>query len=293
MVLLKSASDSSLSVPAAMGKRARDSKSAADKDVSLRLCALGVPRNKVPDVINAVKEAREASTHVTQYAARSGPDEFFDDVKVTHEIEMASGESWEFEWADPALLLQKMLEENDSFRKAFVSALDAHPPSQSWDIITSSDECWSGNILAISGRKFMVLSYAFDKFGKRLLTKSAAWLTFAVARTTMYKSCPGGWSEVARIILEHMFLSATNGFHTSGAVLSFRGRHLCLRASLNSVITDGDGFKLLYEWKGGAGIRSCLCCANIVSKQHLAAACRALRHISCSKVTDFEILVPH
>ena len=274
-----------------MGKRARDSTSAANKDLSLRLSALGVPTHRIPKVVRAVKVTPDATTTMTRYAARSGPDEFFDAMKVTKEITLKSGESWILEWAAPALLQERILEEDDSFHKAFASALAAHPPSQPWSIILGFDECWSGNILAISGRKGMVLSYAFDQFGRRRLAKSGAWIPFAVVQTRKYKECPGRWSRLARIILEHMFLSPTNGFQTVGATLTFRGRSVSLRASLICVLSDGDGIKLLYEWKGASGIRNCLCCANIISRLYLAATCRAFRHSSCSKVEEFELHV--
>ncbi len=106
-------------------------------------------------------------------------------------------------------------------------------------IITSFDECWSGNILVASGRKTMVLLYTFDEVDRRVLTKSGAWLAFSVVQTRLYKECPGGWSQVARILLEHMFLSPTNGFQTVGATLTSKGRTVCLRASLLCAISDG------------------------------------------------------
>ena len=272
-----------------MAKRSRDAESAANKELSLRLSALGVPTTRVPKVVRTVKEASDATSAITPYAARSGPDEFFDGMKVTKKITLDSGDIWTLEWADPALLLERVLECNDDFHEVVASTLAALPPAHVWNIIIGFDECWSGNILAISGRKAMVLSYTFDEFDRRVLTKSGAWLTFSVVQTRLYKECPGGWSQVARILLEHMFLSPTNGFQTVGATLTFRGRTVCLRASLLCAISDGDGFKLLYEWKGGAGIRNCLCCGNIVSKHNLAAASRAFRHCSCNKVEDFEL----
>ena len=274
-----------------MCKRSRDSKSAADKEVSLSLAALGVPVNRVPKVIATVKDATDASTRVTRYAAQAGPSEFFEAMKRSKELALKSGQLWTLEWCDPAMLLERVLEENDSFHAAFVSALSRHPATQCWSIIIGFDECWAGNILAVGGRKSMNMSYTFDQFRKHELAKSASWLTFAVVETRNYKDCPGGWSQVARVILEEMFLSSTNGFQTTGAVLSFRNRHLCLRASLDGLVTDGDGFRLLYEWNGGGGIRNCLCCSNIVSRPGLAAASRTLRHTSCSTISEFQVHV--
>ncbi len=40
-----------------------------------------------------MKVTPDATTTMTRYAARSGPDEFFDAMKVTKEITLKSGES--------------------------------------------------------------------------------------------------------------------------------------------------------------------------------------------------------
>ena len=68
-----------------------------------------------------------------------------------------------------------------------------------------------------------------------------------------------------------------------------QGWTVVLHAEPKYTMADGDGIKLLWEWKGGGGIRCCLVCANIVSKPHLAAAHPDLFDCSCATVDKFQL----
>ena len=67
------------------------------------------------------------------------------------------------------------------------------------------------------------------------------------------------------VFLRHMFLS-TAGLSTAGIAVEIDGIPTLLFASLKILISDGDGLRMSFGWKGAAGLKPCLKHGNVLQK---------------------------
>jgi len=70
---------------------------------------------------------------------------------------------------------------------------------------------------------------------------------------------------VARLILEHTF-SSTIGLATSGLQLDLEDGPVLVFSCLSNLLSDGDGLRMVFDWKGASGLKPCLKHYNVFKK---------------------------
>ena len=193
--------------------------------MSSRLVAEGVPFQKVRKIIeivhNAAEETREEmltiqsrkAEHLVQRAR----------IIATRKLSLEDGSEITLNFAEPAASLGLVLHHNAEVRAIFQETLRRFPcsPIRPWRIVLGMDECWSGNILNVTGRKAMALSYTFMEFDKKCKSREAFWFTIAAVESRVFHKLRGGWSEVCRVILEAYFLDPLGCFGQNGMLVQF------------------------------------------------------------------------
>ena len=158
---------------------------------NLRLSAIGlVPsqQRKIREQLTKCKSKLSGGTielgfgdtrDVTRRALR----DFYADIERVATVSTSDGSDARVSYADPALLLNAVLAHNDEVYDVFQAAYDRCPCSadRPWRCIVGFDECWSGNPMAESGRKAMVLSFSFALLSLTLAASSSMWFTTCVA----------------------------------------------------------------------------------------------------------------
>ena len=269
--------------------------SAECRGLTSRLVAAGVPKNKVrrvAEIVDSVGAETKVELRI-QKRCRTGVVEQAG-IIATRELILADGSEMVLDFADPAASLGLVLHHNADVRQVFQDTLRRFPcgPTRPWRTVWGMDECWSGNILSVTGRKAMALSYTFMEFGKKYRSREACWFTVAVVETRVFKALPGAWSQACRVILETFFLDELNGLARHGMFVSFQDQHISLHAKVGIVLADGDGWRQLFEAKGASGIRVCPKCGNVVSRRDLLAHApkgSPLVDCSCADVGAFAL----
>lgn len=192
----------------------------------------------------------------------------FDILKTTLKLELASGGSHDWTIADVSLPLPRLISESGALQSVYASAVSARPPTiqQPWNLIVAWDEFAPGNKLAIDNtRKCLVVSIAFRELGQDHINSGLAWCTPAVIRTHTIKAVAGGMSNVLRTFLMHLMLGPA-GLSTSGIPLEIGGRIVPLFARVGNLMSDGDGIRAGFDWRGHASIKPCLKHFNVLKK---------------------------
>ena len=163
-----------------------------------------------------------------------------------------------FDWpfACPALLLARLVQ-CPGLSRVWDCALREYPPSRHcWRLMLAYDEFSPGNKLKCDNRrKTMVLSFTFLELSP--LRESRKWITFAVVRHDIIRIVPGGWSSLLADALEHILLGPS-GLTTAGIAMTVAGQDVCLRGRLHAILSDGDGLKCGFDWKGATSLKPCL-----------------------------------
>jgi hypothetical protein len=98
------------------------------------------------------------------------------------------------------------------------------------------------------------------------------WITCVVLRSTVLESVVGGWAACLRLFLERLLLGP-NGLTTVGWPMVIGGVHHLLFARLTNVLSDGDGLKQAFDWKGASGLKPCFKHFNVFKKAIRAPVC--------------------
>lgn len=72
----------------------------------------------------------------------------------------------------------------------------------------------------------------------------------------------GGWSTILRAVLEHMFFGP-KGFCNGGSPVLLNGQHRLVFARLTNVLSDGDGLRQAWDWKGASSLHPCFKHPNV------------------------------
>ena len=62
-------------------------------------------------------------------------------------------------------------------------------------------------------------------------------------------------------------LSGTVGFATSGACIELTNGPVILFATLANLLSDGDGHRMAFDWRGASGMKPCLKHYNVFKKE--------------------------
>ena len=185
----------------------------------------------------------------------------FDKVVHAEHLAMQGGAAdFKWEFADPGKLLPLVIEESQVLSDVFARAISEHRPTREnpWDVIITFDEFCPGNKLRIDNRrKCMNLAMSFKQLGASALSQNWAWLNPVCLRSSVIKRIEGGWSHCLRQFLRHV-MTGPCGFSTAGIPITLRGqRPMLLYAKLGVVLSDGDGLRQAYDWRGSSNLKPC------------------------------------
>lgn len=164
-----------------------------------------------------------------------------------------------FEWLvqRPAKLFQFLFNKCIGFQKLVRLS---RPQNDKWDMVFYCDEITPGNPLKpCNGRKLYCFYISFKQFGK-YVTNEHAWLPIACLRHTVLQKLKGGLSQAVRLLLEKSFFGDWN--FADGVELG----DFYTRATLSNVLADEAALKGIWSCKGSAGVKPCVCCKNVISK---------------------------
>ena len=142
-----------------------------------------------------------------------------------------------------------------------------------------------------NARKCMNVYMNFLELGSRCLSLDCTWLIIcAVRHELMIKA--GGWSRMLGMLLESVFIHP--GGFSHGVVVLLKGRPFTIYAKLHNIVSDGDGLRMAYCWKGASGLKPCLRHWNVLKKSSEALTRRAPEYveISCHEYNKFKSRKP-
>jgi len=221
--------------------------------------------------------------------------ELFDAAARTLKLPKVDSDStvdWEF--ADPALLIPLTLSKSKSLQDQYARALREHPcsPQQPWGLIVGFDEFVPGDKLNASqnSKKCMDLYINFCELGHFALSQAATWFVPIAVRHSLCNEVRGGWSYMLAVFLRRIMLGAS-GLATAGISVQINNSPVVIYANLRILISDGDGLRLAYSWRGAASIKPCLRHSNVLKKgSGLANRCSGFVEITEDSYELFDSL---
>ena len=101
--------------------------------------------------------------------------------------------------------------------------------------------------------------------------------------------CEGGWSNFLRVYLRQQLIGPL-GIATSGVPLLLNGAHVLLFANLTNILSDGDGIRIAFDWKGQGALKPCFKHYNVFKKDSDLASRRAgYCEITCADPSRFKL----
>ena len=120
------------------------------------------------EVLQTLKISVEA--HELQFANQI----HFEAVCLTEQIQLADASFFNWEFADPYLLVQRALQESPSLRGAYARAAAANPGP--WSLVIGFDEFVPGSKLKLDNRKkLMNVGFNFIELGSDVLSSDMSW----------------------------------------------------------------------------------------------------------------------
>ena len=186
-----------------------------------------------------------------------------------HEITLELDDGSEFKWQllHPGKFLAKLVQK-ESLGNLFRDALRRHPVSKDrpWSIVIGFDEFVPGSKLnLLNHRKCMVLSFSFLELGEGLRHESA-WFSPVVVRSEIMHRVQGGWPHMF-VLFVRVLLLDPEGLMTGGVALEVGGQSVLLFATVRNVLSDGDGLRLVSDWRGANAIKPCWRHCNVAAKR--------------------------
>lgn len=118
----------------------------------------------------------------------------------------------------------------------------------------------------------MNLSFSFLEFGQAVLCSEAAWFTPVCVRSSVFREIEGGWPHLLRLFLR-LLLLGPSGTNAGGIAVELGdATPTLIFANLSNILSDGDGFRVAYDWKGHASTRPCLQHYNVLRKDFVGCA---------------------
>ena len=192
----------------------------------------------------------------------------FDSVVVSDTYELKEAGTFVLESCDPGELVQLILSSGPQLAKVYMKAHSLRPCTREnpWHIIIGFDEFLPGNPTAGQhSKKTMCLYFNFTELGSATLVEAASWMCPLILPTEVESDIPGGWSRVFADFLERCFFGRT-GFLTAGVPICYGSDMFVLYADLGIIISDGDGLRKAFAWKGASSIRPCFKHDNCLKK---------------------------
>ena len=111
----------------------------------------------------------------------------------------------------------------------------------------------------------MVISFTFRQLGQSAISGSRVWHTPAVIRSSIMNNVNGGWSKCLTCCLRRI-LFGPSGLATARVVLDLPSGPVPFFGRLGNLLTDGDGWRITWDWKGASSHRPCFRHWNVLRK---------------------------
>ena len=102
----------------------------------------------------------------------------------------------------------------------------------------------------------MVASFTFKELGQAAMFNGDMWLTPVAVRSSKMREVRGGWSALLTRFLRRLSLGPT-GFSSAGVPIELPTGIVVVFVKVSNLLTDGDGFRVAYDWKGHASTKPC------------------------------------
>jgi hypothetical protein len=208
----------------------------------------------------------------------------FDAIAHTVDMPLLTGEgtfTWEF--ANPCLLVAHLVHSSAHLAGVFAEALRRYPCTSAspWSIVVAWDEVCPGNKLRIDNtRKIMNLSFSFLQLGHKALCSDWGWFNPISLRSCQIERIRGGWSACLAVFMRVLLLGP-DGFATSGLPLMHGEQPVLLFGRVTNLLSDGDGLRSGYNWRGHGSFKPCFVHFNVFKK----ALARSLPLVNCTYLT--------
>jgi hypothetical protein len=216
-------------------------------------------------------------------------------MRCIENVLCVDGSHLDWEFADPNRLLAEAVDHSPGLAAMVSDAVRRSPPSMArpWSLIVGFDEFVPGNKLSTDNRrKAMVLSFTFRELGMAAMSSAIAWHTPVVVRTQIIGQVAGGWSHLLALYLQKQLLGPS-GLATAGVPLMLNGQVVLMFAKLTNLLSDGDGLRQAFNWKGASGTKPCFKHFNVFNKNtDLAARHPGYVEIGCHDVDAFRSWSP-
>ena len=180
-----------------------------------------------------------------------------------------SGRPLVCETASLPKLLQHFCTESCSFRSVLRQLYEQSPSTAAspFHLVMYMDEAVPGNVLRLDNRRKTWCVYvSVRELGQSYLKRESMWLPIALIRSTIAKSCSGGFSACIKAILRRWFL--TDRIHERGILLGAEApgaRYVVFHFVLGNITAGGDALRAVFLAKGASGKLPCMACKNVVS----------------------------
>ena len=217
--------------------------------------------------------------------------EVCDSVAITEEVALTDGSTFTWEYAEPILLMQLMLDASLELQNRYAETFQLHPGTreQPWSLVFGFDELTPGDFMAANtNKKTMCCYFKFIILGTHTLTQASTWFAPCLIRSETLHVLPGGWSWALGQLLRRMFLGP-QGLSTAGAPLFIHQTSHILFADMGVLISDGDGLRMAMCWNGASSIKPCLRHYNVLRKSSdLCGRVHGYAEITCSDPSQFK-----
>jgi len=227
-----------------------------------------ITRRVLVKMMNTMEEKRDVSLKVSEYDLRIARQEAFDTIKHVVTVEFTTGGTFDWVLADPAKLLQAVVTKLPAIATIYEQALSVTPGTElkPWSIVIGFDEFSPGDKLVTAHRrKLMIVNISFLELPGFSLSYESAWLTPIALRSIVMQKVRGGFPYMFGRFL-HLLLFGPSGFMSVGAALNVKGTSRLLFARVTNIISDGDGFRMAFNWRGASSMKPCLKCWNTFAK---------------------------
>ena len=175
-------------------------------------------------------------------------------------VPLTAGGSVDICFYHPLKLAQYYAEECPAF-----NALLQHHMHNEMKLVFYLDEVVPGDPLKPDIKnKFYVFYASFENFGVGYLFREEVWLAMLVVRTPMAKKFAGGVGGAVKALMLELHFGADR--LSDGIAIDLPEGPTLLRASVSRFVADEAALKAVFNLKGAAGLRPCVKCPNIWSK---------------------------
>ena len=236
-----------------------------------------------PSLVNALTQPETSSWHSLDDSFH----ERFDSIKITESFpfERRRG-AFLLECAEPSLLVQHVVNACPKVELLWADSLRKYPSSlsQQWRCVVGFDEFMPGDKFNCDhNKKTMCLYFSFVE-----IDSMSQWFCPLVVRANQADAVVGGWSRILAWFMHRMFLGPL-GLSTAGLAISLRRSTYVVYARLANLLTDGDGFRKAFAWKGAASLKPSLLHYNVVKKNtDLTSRCSGFVETSCANYAEFK-----